>query len=103
MRVSVFILTTVFLSNDPLGSAFAQHSMGRMMSNVEAEKEARVAIEALIGQEDAAWNKGDAAAFSARVLPQVVFTNVAGSFSVGREPFELQHAKIFATITGAAY
>ena len=58
----------------------------------------REAIEALIARQSAAWNAGDAAAFSADVLPEVVFTNIVGAFSVGRKPFEAQHARIFATI-----
>ena len=68
------------------------------MPAAEAELESRAAITALIGQEDAAWNSGDAAAFAARALPQIVFTNIVGMFSVGRETFEAQHARIFATI-----
>ena len=55
-------------------------------------------IEALIREEVAAWNRGDAAAFAARTLPDVLFTNVVGRFSVGRGPFLAQHEHIFSTI-----
>ncbi|MEJ1970811.1 MAG: SgcJ/EcaC family oxidoreductase [Rhizomicrobium sp.] len=56
------------------------------------------AIEALIRSEDEAWARGDAVAFSARVLPDCVFTNIFGSVFVGHDGFEAQHARIFATI-----
>ncbi len=55
-------------------------------------------IAALIADEDDAWSRSDAVGFSARVLPDVVFTNVLGMFSVGRAPFLAQHERIFATI-----
>lgn len=60
--------------------------------------EDRAAIEAIIAEQDAAWAKGDAAGFVARVTPDVVFTNVVGMFTVGKAPMEAQHARIFATI-----
>lgn len=55
-------------------------------------------IAALTAAEDDAWNSGSAEAFSARVLPEIVFTNVMGLFSVGRAPFLAQHERIFSTI-----
>ena len=58
----------------------------------------RAAILAVLAAQDAAWCAGDAAAFGASVLPDVVFTNVVGMFSVGAAPFNGQHAHIFATI-----
>ncbi|HEY2686385.1 MAG TPA: SgcJ/EcaC family oxidoreductase [Steroidobacteraceae bacterium] len=62
------------------------------------EKEARQEIESLIAGEDDAWKRGDAAGFSARVLPDVVFTNIVGMFSVGKPPFLAHHERIFSTI-----
>ena len=64
----------------------------------EASDETRGAILAILAAQDAAWGAGDAAAFGASVLPDVVFTNVVGMFSVGAEPFNAQHAHIFATM-----
>jgi len=64
----------------------------------ESDSADRAAITTLIANEDAAWNKGDAAAFSAHTLPGIVFTNIIGRFLVGRAPFEAQHAKIFSTV-----
>ena len=60
--------------------------------------ETRVAILAILAAQEAAWNAGDAAAFGTSALPDVVFTNVVGMFSVGIEPFNAQHAHIFATM-----
>lgn len=58
----------------------------------------RLAIEVVLAQESQAWDRGDAEAFAAPVRPDVVFTNIVGLFSVGREPFLAQHRRIFATI-----
>ncbi len=58
----------------------------------------RAAIEAVLADQAAAWNRGDATAFAAHTTDDVVFTNVVGMFSVGRAPFVAQHARIFATM-----
>ena len=58
----------------------------------------RAEITALVASEDEAWDSGDAERFAARVLPDVVFTNVIGMFSVGKAPFLAQHERIFSTI-----
>lgn len=55
------------------------------------------ALRAILDEQDKAWCDGDAAVFSRRVAADVIFTNVVGLFSVGREPFETQHRHIFAT------
>ncbi len=60
--------------------------------------DARRELAAFVAAEDDAWNRGDAEGFAARVLPEVVFTNVMGMFSVGKAPFLAQHERIFATI-----
>ena len=56
------------------------------------------AILSVIAAQDAAWCQGDAVAFGASALPDIVFTNVVGMFSVGIEGFNAQHAHIFSTI-----
>jgi uncharacterized protein (TIGR02246 family) len=55
------------------------------------------AIRALLDEQERAWRAGDAEAFSRAMAPGVVFTNVVGLFSIGREGFEAQHRHIFAT------
>lgn len=56
------------------------------------------AIADVIAAQDAAWGAGDAAAFGASAMPDIVFTNVVGMFSVGVEAFNAQHSHIFSTI-----
>jgi uncharacterized protein (TIGR02246 family) len=68
------------------------------MSGFEGSSEDRASLETLLREEQDAWNDGDAAAFAARVHPEVVFTNIVGMFSVGKTPFEAQHARIFSTM-----
>jgi uncharacterized protein (TIGR02246 family) len=58
----------------------------------------RAAIEALISAEDAAWNAGDAVAYSRAITPDCVFTNIFGAVFAGHPGFEAQHARIFSTI-----
>lgn len=60
--------------------------------------ELRDAVVNLLANQNAAWAGGDAFAFSECALPNIVFTNVVGLFSVGVEPFIAQHAHIFSTI-----
>ena len=48
--------------------------------------------------EAAAWNRGSAAEFADRALPDISFTNIFGMFSVGKGPFVAQHERIFSTI-----
>lgn len=67
------------------------------MTEFDIREEDRAAITALVAAADAAWNAQDASAFSAHVLADVAFTNVVGMFSVGKAPFEAQHARIFST------
>ena len=58
----------------------------------------RAAIAAVLARESEAWGRGDAEGFAAAMRPDVVFTNIIGMFSVGREPFLAQHRSIFTTI-----
>ena len=69
-----------------------------MTSIVTVSDDVRAEIAAIIAAEDDAWNEGSAENFAARVLPDVVFTNVVGMFSVGKAPFLAQHEHIFTTI-----
>ncbi len=69
-----------------------------MADPIKVTEDIRREIAAVVAAEDDAWNRGDAQAFAARVLPDVVFTNVVGMFSVGKAPFLAQHERIFATI-----
>jgi uncharacterized protein (TIGR02246 family) len=66
--------------------------------SASTDETARQEIESLIAGEDDAWNRGDATGFAARALPDVVFTNIVGMFSVGKPPFLAQHERIFSTI-----
>jgi len=43
-----------------------------------------------------AWNRGDASAFGERYRPDGTFTNVNGTFHVGRDEFNRRHAEVFA-------
>jgi uncharacterized protein (TIGR02246 family) len=55
-------------------------------------------IGALVASEGVAWNKGSAAEFADRALPDISFTNIFGMFSIGKTPFLTQHERIFSTI-----
>lgn len=61
-------------------------------------KDVEQAILEVIAAQDAAWCAGDAVAFGTGVMPDIVFTNVVGMFSVGAQAFNAQHAHIFSTI-----
>ena len=70
-------------------------SAGQALADETRERES---IEAILSQQSAAWAAGDADAFVKAALDAVSFTNVMGMYTVGIEPFRMQHARIFATI-----
>lgn len=63
-----------------------------------SREDVQSAILEIITAQDAAWCAGDATAFGARAMADIVFTNVVGMFSIGVEAFNAQHAHIFSTI-----
>lgn len=56
------------------------------------------AIRKIIQDEIAAWNRGDAAAYSRQFAADGTFTNIRGQFFVGYEAFLKQHEVIFQGI-----
>lgn len=54
-----------------------------------------VAIRDLLGELTDAWDRGDAKAYSARYRDDGTFTNVNGTFHVGRDEFERRHDEVF--------
>jgi uncharacterized protein (TIGR02246 family) len=55
------------------------------------------AIRAIVAEQAAAWNAGDAHEYARRLAPDVSFTNVFGTVMYGSEAFEKRHAEILAT------
>ncbi len=56
------------------------------------------AIQAIVQDEQDAWNRGDAQAFAAHFAPDGSFTNIVGVQTYGVAPFLKQHQYIFSTI-----
>jgi uncharacterized protein (TIGR02246 family) len=54
-------------------------------------------IRTLIDEEAAAWNAGDATAYSRQFAPECTFTNIYGMTFDGHDRFEKRHAESFAT------
>ena len=57
-----------------------------------------IAIRKIVQDEIAAWNRGDAAAYSRQFAADGTFTNIRGQFFVGYEAFLKQHEVIFQGI-----
>ena len=57
-----------------------------------------IAIRKIIQDEVAAWNRGDAAAYSRQFAADGTFTNIRGQFFTGYEAFLKQHEVIFQGI-----
>jgi uncharacterized protein (TIGR02246 family) len=51
----------------------------------------------IIHEQTAAWNKGDAEAYSWRFAADGIFTNLLGMYFTGRDAFRERHAQIFKT------
>jgi uncharacterized protein (TIGR02246 family) len=75
-----------------------------VVSKLEHERETDMAttdeatIQQLLRELAEAWNRGDAKAYGARYLEDGTFTNVNGSFYVGREAFLRRHEEGFRGI-----
>jgi uncharacterized protein (TIGR02246 family) len=64
------------------------------VTNSSSDQEAILKI---ISEEVAAWNAGDATAYSRHFAPGGTFTNIYGMVFEGHEAFEKRHAESFAT------
>ena len=53
------------------------------------------AVQQLLDDMTAAWNRGDTAAYGARYRADATFTNVNGTYHVGREEFDRRHEEVF--------
>ncbi len=58
----------------------------------------KAAIQAIVQDEQDAWNRGDAKAFAAHFSRDGSFTNIVGMQTYGVQPFQMQHERIFSTI-----
>ena len=70
--------------------AFWNHKNGGVMAMTD-----EAAIQQLMNDMTGAWNRGDAEAFGARYRADGTFTNVNGTFHVGRDEFNRRHEEIF--------
>ena len=84
--VSSSLLVTVTLA------AFGVTAMAAPKANDEA------AVRAVVAEETAAWNVGDAKAYAAHFAEDGGFTNILGEVVFGKEAFEARHAAIFRTV-----
>ncbi len=67
-----------------------------LASVVQAQSKAdSMAIKTIIQDEDLAWNKGDAEAYSRQFAADGTFTNIMGLFFVGHKLFVERHDQIF--------
>lgn len=62
------------------------------------QEQDKAAIQAIVQDQQDAWNRGDAKAFAAHFASDGSFTNIVGMQTYGVEPFTRQHERIFATI-----
>jgi uncharacterized protein (TIGR02246 family) len=54
-------------------------------------------IQAIVAEQAASWNAGDAQGYASHVAQDVSFTNLFGMVMYGRDAFEKRHADILAT------
>lgn len=63
----------------------------------ETPKADEARLREIVAEQVAAWNKGDAEAFSKRFAKDGSFTNIRGTVFYGHQAFEERHAVIFST------
>ena len=57
----------------------------------------RDAVQTIIAGQAEAWNRGDAAAFSRHLRPDIIMTNTVGAVFIGPAAFEAQHRFILSS------
>jgi uncharacterized protein (TIGR02246 family) len=62
-----------------------------------ATTSADAAIRAIVAEQAAAWNKGDAEGYARHLAPEASFTNLFGMVMYGTGPFVQRHAEILST------
>src|SRR5436190_2617528 len=74
-------------------------TVGLAMASPSAAPDAaaEAAIRAIVAEQAAAWNAGDAKGYASRLAPDASFTNVFGMVMYGHEAFEKRHAEILTT------
>jgi hypothetical protein len=85
LSFSLFFATTIFVAVQMVVTSAADCSPDEL------------AIRKIIGEEVAAWNSGDAAAYSRHFAPKATFTNIYRMVFEGHDAFEKRHAETFAT------
>jgi uncharacterized protein (TIGR02246 family) len=74
----------------------AQQSAGRT-AQIDGSASDAARLHAIVAAQVAAWNVGDAKAFSAPFADDGSFTNIRGSVFYGHQAFEDRHVEIFST------
>ena len=67
------------------------------VSSLAQDQLAGKEIQAIVAEQAAAWNAGDATGYARHVGPDVSFTNLFGMVMYGHDAFERRHAEILAT------
>ena len=78
--------------------ALSLRILGGVAGRAQAGSSDEAAIREILARQEAAWNAGDAHAFSAHIAEDCFFTNILGTNFLGKEAFEQQHAMIFRTV-----
>lgn len=68
---------------------------GAMAAEATADESA---IRTLLAEQTAAWNRGDAKAWTAGFAADADFVNILGMYFAGRQAIEDRHAQLFSTI-----
>ena len=87
----VFLITS--LAVVPVPGRLVQEGGTQMVATVD-----ETAIRKVVQDEVAAWNRGDATAYSIQFANDGTFTNILGQFFTGHEAFLKQHEVIFQGI-----
>jgi uncharacterized protein (TIGR02246 family) len=72
-------------------------TIGPAGSSPHRDPGSEAAIRAIVAEQAAAWDRGDAQAYAAHLAPDVSFTNLFGMVMYGAPAFIERHAQILAT------
>jgi uncharacterized protein (TIGR02246 family) len=103
---NIYLVVSHIVCSSPVGLNFmrTRHFLRivsipiMMLSTTMAHAQTKAdttAINNLLQEEVAAWNKGDAAAYSEHFAEDGTFTNILGMFFTGHKEFLMRHEQIF--------
>jgi uncharacterized protein (TIGR02246 family) len=85
------------MMSDKVGAVVFSLALATLQAFAAQDTTPEAAIRAIVAEQAAAWNAGDAAGYAKHMSPDVSFTNVFGMVMYGAPAFTSRNAEVLAT------